>query len=123
MDTYIQTEIMPVVALRGLVIFPGDNIHFEVGRRKSIRSLEEAMRDKRLVFLVAQKEVETEDPSYGDLYKIGTVATIKQTVKMPNSENVRVTIEGLYRGEIVQMLSERPNLSAIVKKRREPTIR
>lgn len=122
MDTYLQTEIMPVVALRGLVLFPGNTIHFEVGRKKSIRSLEEAMRDKRLVFLVAQKEVETEDPSYHDLYKIGVVASIKQTVKMPNSENVRVTVEGLYRGEIVQMISERPNLSAIVKKRREPKI-
>lgn len=123
MDTFLQTEMMPIVALRGLVIFPCDTIHFEVGRKKSIRALEEAMRDKRLVFLVAQKEVETEEPSNNDLYKIGVVAAIKQTVKMPNSENVRVTVEGLYRGEIIQMISERPFLSGIIKRRREPKIR
>lgn len=123
MDTFLQTEMMPIVALRGLVIFPCDTIHFEVGRKKSIRALEEAMRDKRLVFLVAQKEVETEEPTYNDLYKIGVVASIKQTVKMPNSENVRVTVEGLYRGEIIQMISERPFLSGVIKKRREPKIR
>lgn len=123
MDTFLQTEMMPIVALRGLVIFPCDTIHFEVGRKKSIRALEEAMRDKRLVFLVAQKEVETEEPSLKDLYKIGVVASIKQTVKMPNSENIRVTVEGMYRGEILQMISERPFLSGIIKRRREPKIR
>ena len=123
MENILQNEIMPVVALRGLVVFPNDTLHFEVGRKKSVLALERAMKEKRLIFLVAQKEVGIEEPSLGDLYKIGVVAIIKQTVKMPNSENVRITVEGLYRGEIAEMLSEKPYLNAVIKKRREPKVK
>ena len=123
MEDILLNEIMPVVALRGLVVFPGDTLHFEVGRKKSIRALDKAMRGKRLVFLVAQKEVGIEEPSLEDLYKVGVVASIKQTVKMPNSDHVRVTVEGLYRGEIDELVSERMFLSATIKKRKEPKIR
>ena len=123
MEDILLNETMPVVALRGLVVFPGDTLHFEVGRKKSIRALERAMRGKRLVFLVAQKEVGIEEPTLEDLYKVGVVASIKQTVKMPNSDHIRVTVDGLYRGEISELLSERLFLNAIIRKRREPKIK
>lgn len=123
MEDILLNETMPVVALRGLVVFPGDTLHFEVGRKKSIRALERAMRGKRLVFLVAQKEVGIEEPTLEDLYKVGVVASIKQTVKMPNSDHIRVTVDGLYRGEISELLSERLFLNATIRKRREPKIK
>lgn len=110
-------DVMPVVALRGLVVFPQSHLHFDVGRKKSIAALKAAMADNRTVFLVAQKEVSIEDPEDKHLHKIGVVATVNQVMKLPNSENVRVAIEGLYRAETVKILSREPYLEATVRKR------
>lgn len=123
MEELFLNDIMPVVALRGLVVFPESNLHFEVGRQKSIEALEWAMNNSRLVFLVAQKEVATEEPKLKDLYKIGVVASVRQVMRMPNSDNIRVTVEGLYRAEITEMVKEKPYLKAAVKRRNDVRIK
>ena len=83
MDLNIE-NIMPVVALRGLVVFPGSTVSFDVIRKRSIRALETAMATNKKVFLVTQKDVQKEDASYIDVYKIGCVAEVKQLMKITN---------------------------------------
>ena len=116
-------DIMPVVALRGLVIFPEEKLHFEVGRKKSIAALKAAMANGREIFLVAQKSVSIEEPTPADLFKIGVVASVQQVTKIPNSDNVRVTVNGLYRAEIAEMISQKPYLEASVKLTRSHKIK
>lgn len=104
--------IIPVVALRGLVVFPGMLLHFDVGREKSIAALKAVMDGNREVFLVAQKRVADEDPGAEDLYKVGVVATVKQVLKLPgNSGNIRVAVEGLYRAKLDSLISKAPYLT------------
>lgn len=122
MDNFIF-DVMPVVALRGLVIFPEEKLHFEVGRKKSIAALKAAMANGREVFLVAQKSVSIDEPMPEDLYKIGVVASVQQVTKIPNSENVRVTVNGMYRAEIAEMISIKPYLEASVKLTRSHKIK
>ena len=105
-------DVMPVVALRGLVIFPDEKLHFEVGRKKSIAAIKAAMANGREVFLVAQKSVSIDDPVPSALLKIGVVATVQQVTKIPNTDNVRVTVNGMYRAEIAEMISQKPYLDA-----------
>ncbi len=122
MDNFIF-DVMPVVALRGLVIFPEEKLHFEVGRKKSIAALKAAMANGREVFLVAQKSVSIDEPMPDDLYKIGVVASVQQVTKIPNSENVRVTVNGMYRAEIAEMISVKPYLEASVRLTRSHKIK
>ncbi len=119
----ILFDVMPVVALRGLVIFPEEKLHFEVGRKKSIAAIKAAMANGREVFLVAQKSVSIEDPTPADLLRIGVVATVQQVTKIPNSDNVRVTVNGMYRAEIAEMISVKPYLEASVKLTRSHRIK
>ena len=116
-------DVMPVVALRGLVIFPDEKLHFEVGRKKSIAAIKAAMANGREVFLVAQKSVSIDDPVPSDLLKIGVVATVQQVTKIPNTDNVRVTVNGMYRAEIAEMISQKPYLEASVKLTRSHRIK
>ncbi len=87
---------MPVLPLRGIMLFPGTVLHFDVGRAKSIVALEAAMKGDQQIFLVAQRDVENEDPEREDLYDVGTIARIKQIVRLPG-ENSRVLVEGVSR--------------------------
>ena len=87
---------MPVIALRGLTVFPSMVIHFDISRKKSIAAVEKAMTTDQKVFLVTQRQPEMMDPSAEDLYHIGTIASIKQVVKMPGGI-VRVMVEGLEK--------------------------
>ena len=73
---------LPILALRGLCVFPKMLTHFDVGRKKSARAVEEAMREDQTIFLVTQKDVQVDDPKRSDLYEIGTVAVIKQILRM-----------------------------------------
>ncbi len=107
---------LPMVALRGLVIFPEMTMHFDVGRQKSIRAIKAAMEKKCNVFLTAQMDLECENPKYEDLYEAGVVCEIKQVMKLPGTESLRVVVHGLYRAEMVHMASANPYLSAIVHK-------
>jgi ATP-dependent Lon protease len=99
---HIQVPLLP---LRGLLIFPSMVLHLDVGRDKSIAALEKAMMGDQSIFLAAQKKVSMEDPQPKDIYKIGTMAKVKQMLKLPNG-TIRVLVEGLHRGEITVFTEE-----------------
>ena len=101
MDTMIMK--MSAVALRGMVILPGMVAHFDVSRAKSIKAVEEAMMDEQKIFLVAQKDVEQENPDIEDLFKIGIIAEVKQVIKLQNNI-VRILVEGKERAELSAFL-------------------
>lgn len=106
---------MPMIPLRGLSIFPYMVLHFDIGREKSISALEKAMMMNQLVFLSAQKDAETDLPTHEDFYKIGTIAKIKQMLKLPG-DAIRVLVEGVSRGEIQEILLEVPYFKCTVIK-------
>ncbi len=114
---------MPTVALRGLVVFPGMGISFDVGRVRSLQAIKAAMADDQQIFLVAQKDVRDDDPGMARLYKMGTVAKISHILRLPNSDTVRVSVDGISRATMVDMLQIEPYLITDVKLRREPAIR
>lgn len=109
MDTMILK--MPAVALRGMVILPGMIAHFDVSREKSIKAVENCMMDAQKIFLVAQRDVEQDEPSVGDLYKIGVIAEVKQVIKLQNNI-VRILVEGLERAELYSLAWTEPYLLA-----------
>src|SRR5690625_3118332 len=90
---------LPLLPLRGLLVFPSMVLHLDVGRDKSIAALEKAMMSDQHIFLAAQKKVSVVEPKPQDIYRIGTLSKIKQMLKLPNG-TVRVLVEGLYRAEI-----------------------
>jgi ATP-dependent Lon protease len=90
---------LPMIPVRGLVVFPQMSVHFDIGRDKSIKALNKALERESLIFLVAQKNSQIAEPSVNQVYKTGTVSKIKQVLKLPG-ENVRVLVQGLYRAEI-----------------------
>ena len=110
----LHTTTMPVIALRGLTVFPNVLIHFEVSRDISIKALETAMSAGSPIFLVGQKDIGVEQPELGDLYQIGTISNIRQILRMPG-DNVRVMVEGQSRGRMIQLLRTEPNLEAEVQ--------
>ncbi len=112
-ETYTTTK-MPVLALRGLAVFPDQTIHFDVGRIKSALALEAAMKRGQTLFLVPQKDVMDDDPGAKELYPIGTVAEVKQVLKS-HGENVRVLVTGLYRAKLTELSQNRPYLAGYVQ--------
>lgn len=110
-----SVKSMPMIPLRGLSIFPYMVLHFDIGREKSISALEKAMMMNQLVFLSAQKDAETDLPTHEDFYKIGTIAKIKQMLKLPG-DAIRVLVEGISRGEIREVIFEVPYFKCAVKK-------
>ena len=96
---------LPVIPLRGLVVFPFMILHFDVGRKKSVMALERAMADNQKVFLTAQKDIEVEEPKGSDLYKFGVIASVKQLLKMPNG-NIHVLVEGERRGKLIEVFDD-----------------
>lgn len=107
-------RIMPVLALRGLVIFPEQTIHFDIGRVKSALALENAMKTDQILFLVPQKSIVDDDPELGDLFPVGTVVRVKQILKAHN-DNIRVLVKGLYRAKITDLTQSVPFLAAKVE--------
>ena len=107
---------IPMVALRGLVVFPEMTMHFDVGRTKSVKAIRAAMEKKTNIFLAAQIDMECEDPRIDDIYRSGVVCEIKQVMKLPGTDTLRVIVYGLYRAELLHMNSANPYLSAIVHK-------
>lgn len=107
---------MPMVALRGLVIFPQMTMHFDVGRQKSIKAIKSAMEQKKNIFLSAQIDMECDDPRTSDIYPIGVVCEIKQVIKLPGTDALRVVVDGLYRAQLLSINSANPYLTAIVSK-------
>ncbi|MDD3438375.1 MAG: endopeptidase La [Clostridiaceae bacterium] len=96
---------LPLLPLRGLSIFPYMVLHFDVGREKSIRALEEAMINDQLIFLVTQRDAHTDLPTVKDFYEVGTISKIKQLLKLPG-DTIRVLVEGINRAEIRDIISE-----------------
>ena len=105
---------MPILALRGLAVFPEQTVHFDVGRRKSVLALEEAMKQDQTLLLIPQKDLMTDDPKLSDLYAIGTVAKVKQILKT-QGENLRVLVTGISRGRITEMQQTEPFLCGMVE--------
>lgn len=107
---------MPIVALRGLVVFPDMRLHFDVGRSKSVAALKAAMAGNQEVFLVTQKDIIDDDPGVDGLFKMGVVATVKQVLKLQGSENVRVAVEGLFRAKITEVIADKPFLKGNIRR-------
>lgn len=117
MNSYIDLnnfEDIPVVPLRGLVVYPNMNLHFDVGRKKSIAALNEAMDTHQMIFLVSQIDSTIEDPTERDVFEVGVICKIKQMIKIPNSSNLRVIVEGVSRASIVTMYTEGDHFNAVV---------
>lgn len=106
--------VLPLLPLRGLVVFPYMIIHFDVGREKSIKAVEEAMLKDQLIFLAAQKDVKIDEPSSGEIYKYGTVSKIKQIMKLQNG-NIRILVEGIARGRITEISDEGTHFVATLR--------
>ena len=113
---------LPTVALRGLVVFPGMRLHFEVGRTKSIHAIRAAMQDNAKIFVVAQRDISVEDPAPEDLFVRGVVAAVKQIVNAPEGDHLRVVIEGLCRADVTKMDLIDNCLVSDVKERRDTAI-
>ena len=105
--------VLPTIALIGTTILPDMIVHFDVSRERSIKAIEEAMLHDQKIFLITQKDPETEMPGLLDLYQIGTIAYIKQVVKMPKNL-LRVLVEGIERAEIMGLVQETPCLKSKV---------
>ncbi|MFP3124853.1 endopeptidase La [Ectobacillus funiculus] len=107
-------RVIPLLPLRGILVYPTMVLHLDVGREKSIQALENAAIDDNIVFLVMQKDVNIDEPHKDDLYPIGTLAKVKQMLKLPNN-TVRVLVEGLHRAEIQELLEEEDVTNAAVR--------
>ena len=101
---------LPILALRGLVIYPDQTMHFDVGRMKSVLALEAAMKKDQRIMLIPQKDIMKDDPAITDLYSVGTVVYIKQILKS-QGENIRVLVEGLTRARVDNLMQSEPYFS------------
>src|SRR5690606_37862077 len=91
-----EERILPLLPLRGILVFPGMVLHLDVGREKSIEALEKAMVDENLLLLSTQREIQIEDPEPKDIYSVGTIVKVRQMLKLPNG-TIRVLVEGMQR--------------------------
>jgi len=94
---------LPLLPLRGLLVYPSMVLHLDVGREKSVRALERSMIDDHMILLCSQSEVNIEEPTQEDIYRIGTIARVRQMLKLPNG-TIRVLVEGVVRAEVVEYL-------------------
>ncbi len=113
MTEILHSGKLPVLALRGLAVFPDQTIHFDVGRKKSVLALEACMKADQTIFLVPQRDIMDDDPSLEGLYTIGTVAKVKQVLKT-QGENLRVLVTGLCRARISELTQSEPYLEGQV---------
>lgn len=112
--TTAPPQKLPMIALRGLVLFPKMVLHFDIGRVRSVSALNQAVNNGRLLYLVAQKDVKEDDPGADGVYRVGVVAEVKQVVKV-QGEGLRVMVEGLYRAKTVSFEQQEPHFIAEVK--------
>ena len=114
MSEIFTSRKMPVLALRGIAVFPEQTVHFDIGRVKSAMALENAMKHDQILMLIPQKDILVDDPNLSDLFPIGTVVKIKQILKS-QSDNIRVLVSGLYRAKVDCLTQQEPFLSGIVE--------
>ncbi|AWI06990.1 endopeptidase La [Clostridium drakei] len=107
-------EVLPLIPLRGITVFPYMVLHFDVGREKSIGAIEEAMLNEQKVFLAAQKEAKIEEPEEEDIFVMGTICNIKQILKLPG-DTIRVLVEGESRGKLSRYIEKEPFLKVEVE--------
>ncbi|HHY39169.1 MAG TPA: endopeptidase La [Clostridia bacterium] len=119
-----QTPIreIPLLPLRGMLVYPSTIVPLEVGRDKSVSALEEAMAKDRCILLVAQKEVKVDSPSPDDIYLMGTIVQIKQMSRLPGGTR-RVVVEGLARGKILKYLAVEPHFKVVVQEMPDEVVR
>ena len=110
-----RNVILPVLPLRGLVLFPEMMLHFDIGRKKSALAIDQAMRTNQTIFITSQKDINITDPKENDLYRVGVIARVIQVLKQP--ENViRVVVEGICRASVYSYIKDRPFFTAEVEK-------
>ena len=105
---------MPILALRGLTVFPDQTIHFDVGRPQSLLALDAAMKKDQTILLIPQKDILVDDPKFSDLYSVGTVAQIKQVLKN-QGDNLRILVTGLRRARISEVTQTEPYLEGYME--------
>ncbi len=105
---------MPLIPLRGMVVFPYMTLNFDAGRDVSVKALEAAVAENSLVFLAAQKNAETENPTVSDVFTVGTIAKVKQVMNMPGGVT-RVVVGGIRRGAIREIIAEKPYFKAKIE--------
>ncbi|MBO8137241.1 MAG: endopeptidase La [Desulfotomaculum sp.] len=111
-------RVLPLLPLRGILVFPYMVIHLDVGREKSVQAIEEAMVNDRHIFLATQKDAQTDEPGEDDIYTTGTVAEVKQLLKLPGG-TIRVLVEGMARAEIIEYLDHEPFFKVQIKQYKE----
>ena len=112
MDNEIKS--LPMIPLRGMTIMPGMVVHFDVSRARSIAAVQEAMVEEQKIFLTAQKSIDAEEPGEADVYETGTVATVRQIIKLPK-QIVRVLVSGETRGRLKEIEFSDPYLRAKIE--------
>ena len=113
MNEHNTVGTLPILALRGLAVFPDQTVHFEVGRAKSVRALDEAMKKDQTLLLIPQKDISVDDPNLDDLYSIGTVAKVKQILRV-HGDTIRVLVTGICRARIQHLDAAEPYLTGTV---------
>lgn len=108
-------KTVPAIPLRGLVVYPGMTLHFDVGRKKSIKALNTAMENDQLIFLVAQTDPFIDDPTGDDVFGVGVVCEVRQMMKIPNSSNYRVIVKGIQRATLIDMFLDNGYFSATIE--------
>ncbi len=112
----IEEKVLPMVALRGKVLFPKTMLNFDVGRQVSINAINKAVKDNSEIFIAAQKSALIDAPKSTDVFKVGVIARIKQVIKLPNN-NMKVSVEALTRAVITEFLTTKEYFSVIVKEK------
>ncbi|WP_137788729.1 endopeptidase La [Bacillus sp. E(2018)] len=109
-----EKRVLPLLPLRGLLVYPTMVLHLDVGREKSIQALEKVMLDDQMIFLSTQKEVSIEDPAQEEIYHVGTLSKVNQMLKLPNG-TIRVLVEGIKRGKITSFMDETTHVEVEVE--------
>ena len=115
----VEKKRLPVLPLRGVLVFPNMVLHLDVGRERSIAALEQAMMKDNLILLVTQKDAKIDDPTKDDLYQIGSIARIKQMIKLPGG-TIRVLVEGLNRAKLLDLITDEKILEADLEMIEDP---
>ena len=119
--TPVSAVHMPILALRGLTVYPNMVLHFDVGRDASIKALNQAMTEIQTIFLVTQRDLSVEAPKQDDLYEVGTIASVRQILRLPD-DNVRVMVEGITRGRLQEITETDPYLVGKIEELPCPSI-
>ncbi|MCL2514210.1 MAG: LON peptidase substrate-binding domain-containing protein, partial [Oscillospiraceae bacterium] len=123
MQNKYEHILLPVVALRGIVIFPGMTLHFDVSRKNAISALKNALAENKPVFLTCQKDPTEEDPAFPGLYAFGVAAEVRQVIRIQGSNNVRAVVEGRFRAAMRETASARPFMSAFIERCEEKPVK